>query len=421
MHVQWNIGQWGTACGPRPSGGGSGAGSVTVNQAGSELSLAGLGRQWSTTQCWEQYPGLVRRSHSAGARGWRNVCKTDDSDPRQATVVTTLSATDQSMAFDETGQYQFVINGQNCTASVRRTRTFHLVQREGEAAPQQQKKAVKKATPVAPDMVAASQPVQSSGRCATKGSPARLEVRPARKLMRPGESFRFRSEVADQKGCVLGIQPTWQIVQGSELLTLGRGGNVEIHPDAGEGEVRLSASARGQSVEVVIEVVPKDRYEALLEQRGFNAEGESKEAAAASIAGGSIGAKSAVSQAGSNRRTTFVAVTGALALLVGVVGLFLVQRRRRQRRRPADPSLAPEGARQATGLSKRCPQCGREFFGDEQFCTEDATPLVASSSPPGAPPSIPPVTNKICPICGAQYPGRAQFCGNDGSTLVPVN
>src|SRR5687767_15585136 len=29
MHVQWNIGQWGAACGPRPSGGGSGAGQVT--------------------------------------------------------------------------------------------------------------------------------------------------------------------------------------------------------------------------------------------------------------------------------------------------------------------------------------------------------------------------------------------------------
>src|SRR5690606_36561188 len=99
---------------------------------GSELSISGLGREWSTTQCWEQYPGLARRSHSAGTRGWRNVCKTADSDPRQATVVTTLSATDTTMSFDETAQYQFVIQGQNCTASARRTRSFRLLQREGE-------------------------------------------------------------------------------------------------------------------------------------------------------------------------------------------------------------------------------------------------------------------------------------------------
>ena len=179
MHVQWNIGQWGAACGPRPSGGGSGAGPVSVSQSGSELSISGLGRQWSTAECWEQYPGLARRSHSAGTRGWRNVCKTSDSDPRQATVVTTLSATDDIMSFDETGQYQFVIKGQNCTASVRRTRSFHLLQRQGETPKTQEKPPETGQLPTGTEPT--PPPKTATGRCATLGPPARLEVRPARK------------------------------------------------------------------------------------------------------------------------------------------------------------------------------------------------------------------------------------------------
>jgi len=418
MHVQWNIGEWGAACGPRPSGGGSGAGTVTVKQVGSELSISGLGREWSTTQCWEQYPGLARRSHSAGTRGWRNVCKTADSDPRQATVVTTLSATDTTMSFDETAEYQFVIQGQNCTASARRTRSFRLLQREGEPPRTEDVKPGEPSSAAGSEVSGPSRAApKSSGRCAEKGAPARLEVSPARKLMRAGDSFQFRVSVVDQKGCTLAHKPDWSIIKGAEVVTLSGNGKVDVRPDAGEAEVTLSAQVRGESVNVVIEVVPRDRYEALLEQRGFNAEGESGEAARATIASGSIGAKSVVSQAGSDRRTTFVAVTGALALVVGVIGLFLIQRRRRQHGQPKPAEVLP-----TTGLSKRCPTCGREYSGDEQFCTEDASPLVLSSSAPPPPvAALPGLIHKICPVCGTQYPGVAEFCGNDGATLVPVN
>jgi len=418
MHVQWSIGQWGAACGPRPSGGGSGAGSVSVSQSGSELSISGVGRTWSTAECWEQYPGLARRSHSAGTRGWRNVCKTSDSDPRQATVVTTLSATDDMMSFDETGQYQFVIKGQNCTASVRRTRSFHLVQRQGEAPKTQEKPPETSELPTGIEPTSTPKPV--SGPCATPGPPARLEVRPARKLMRAGESFTFRASVLDQKGCTLANRPSWEIGAGGDAASLSANGKVTIKPEAKEAEVKLTVSVGGQAVEVTIEVVPQDRYDALLAQRGFNEAGESKEAAATTLASGSVGSKSVVTQGGSDQRITFVAVSGALALVVGALGLFLVQRRRKQDRARANvpfQSFPPP----ATGLSKRCPTCGRDYFGDEQFCTEDATQLVAGSGPPGPSSSPPPPTNKICPICGTQYPGVAEFCGKDGSILVPVN
>lgn len=419
MHVQWNIGQWGAACGPRPSGGGSGAGQVTVSQSGSELSISGVGRTWSTTECWEQYPGLARRSHSAGTRGWRNVCKTSDSDPRQATVVTTLSATDDMMSFDETGQYQFVIKGQNCTASVRRTRSLRLVQRQGEAPKTQEKPPTSTELPAGIEPTGASPPKATGGPCATPGPPARLEVRPARKLMRAGETFTFRSSVLDQKGCTLAKRPVWEIAAGSEAASLSANGTISVKPDAKDAEVKLSVSVGAESVEVVIEVVSRDRYEALLAQRGFNEAGESKEAAATTLVSGSIGSKSVVSQGGSDQRITLVAVSGALALAVGVLGLFVVQRRRRQDRARAE--LALYSVPPATGLPKRCPTCGRDFFGDEQFCTEDATRLVGGSVPPAASSAPPPPTTKICPICGSQYPGVTEFCGKDGATLVPVN
>jgi len=346
------------------------------------------------------------------------VCKTSDSDPRQATVVTTLSATDDMMSFDETGQYQFVIKGQNCTASVRRTRSLRLVQRQGEA-PKTQEKPATGQQPAGIEPTGASPPKATTGPCATPGPAARLEVRPARKLMRAGENFKFRSSVLDQKGCTLAKRPTWEITAGSEAASLSADGTVSVKPDAKDTEVKLRVSVGNESVEVVIEVVSRDRYEALLAQRGFNEAGESKEAAATTLVSGSVGSKTVVSQGGSDQRITVVAVSGALALAVGVLGLFVVQRRRRQDRARAEQ--AAQFVPPTTGLPKRCPTCGREFFGDEQFCTEDATRLVGGSVPPGASSMPPPPTNKICPICGTQYPGVTEFCGNDGATLVPVN
>src|SRR5262245_41320106 len=131
---KWNIGDWGEACGPKPKPQGAGGGSVQVREQGGELSIVGAGRAWSTSECWEQMPGLSRSSHSAsgGGRFWRTRCSTPRNDPRQATIVTTTQASDSSISMTETGQYQFVIQDQNCTASVTRSRSYSLVKREGE-------------------------------------------------------------------------------------------------------------------------------------------------------------------------------------------------------------------------------------------------------------------------------------------------
>lgn len=451
MRVDWNIGDWGKTCGPRPSGGGSAGGTVTVSVSGAELRMSGAGRTYSTTECWEHYPGLARISHSSGARSWRNVCKTSAGDPRQATVITTITATDERIHFDETGQYQFVLEGQNCTASARRTRVLTLVQREGEVAPAPAASAQPSAKPVKPAQAA---------RCATKGLPERLEVRPSRKLIRAGESFEFRAAVVDRAGCPLGIVPVWRVVSGGEAVELTGPGRIRVREGAQEAEARLQASVGDRSVGVLVEVVSRERYDAVLRQGTFNAEGESAEAAVARIATRSIGTRSSVAQEQARgQKYLFVAVIGTLALLFGMAGLLFMQRSRRQHAvalatPPTKAEPAPTPSR-ATG--KICPTCREEFPPNAEFCAFDGNRLLPFTQETGVGPtggvcpvcgqgydpgvSVCPKHNeqlipapvhaerlkvlslsrRICPVCGTQFPGDSQFCGKCGAALVPVN
>lgn len=449
LRSDWNIGDWGPACGPRPSGGNEPGGSVTIAAQGAELTLSGLGRTYSTTQCWEQYPGLSRVSHSGAAPSWRTVCKTPKGDVRQATVITTLSGTGSRLSFDETGQYQFVIQGQNCTASVRRTRTFTRSQPSAS-----------------PPASAAQQPKR---RCERVGLPERLEVRPSRKLMRPGESFTFRSSVVDKAGCSVGVAPVFRVQSGGQHVQLTSGGKITIADDAPETEVLLRASVGDRALGVVVEVVSHERYDALLQQGSFNAEGESAEAAVARIASSSMGARTAVTEDDSHaKKLRLVGVIGALALAFGILGLVLSRRGRRRRaappssRRPATLTLATTAAVAPPNVASRphtkvCPTCRDEYPLSAEFCATDGNRLIplepetvfgpqggvcpvcgqgydpgVSACPKHQEALIPPAllgehrgtpagTRRICPVCGAQFGAESQFCGQCGAVLVPIN
>jgi len=461
MRSDWSIGAWGAACGPSPTGGGAPGGTVTITTSGSELNMVGAGRNYSTSECWEQFPGLSRVSHSGGARAWRSSCKTKPNDPRQATLVTTINATDSSIAFDETGQYQFVINGQNCTASVRRTRTFLLVHRDGDPVP------VASAAPVAttaPTETAAANAAPPKN-CAQPGPPERLEVRPARKLIRPGESFEFHALVLDASGCGLGVLPTWKVVTAQAPLELTGQGKIQVPNDAPEATVEIQAAVAGRAVRVTVEIASQARYDALLAQDGLNASGESNDAAVARIATTAIGGGSGVARDDSQRRRVlFVGVVGGIALVLGLLGFALVQR---SRQKPVTPE--PRAARvrlapaitpnQVPPLAKVCPTCREEYPPDATFCPNDGNRLApsrGSAEPAGPSGGVCPVcgqgydpgvstcpkhgeelipaavvaaaraaettiTKKICPVCGKQYEGDVQFCGTCGASLVPVN
>ncbi len=461
LRSDWIVGEWGQACGPTPSGGGAAGGNVVITSSGSELHMSGAGRDYATTECWEQFPGLSRTSHSGGLRSWRNTCKTKAGDPRQATLITTISATDDHISFDETGQYQFVISGQNCTASVRRTRSLSLVQREGDSAPLASASAPpSEAAP--PSTAAASSPAKD---CIDPGPPARLEVRPATKLLRPGESFEFHSSVLDAAGCSLPLSPVWKVIGEQSSLELSGPGKVHVLEGALESTVDLQATLAGHAAKVVVEVASEQRYDALLAQKGLNADGESSEAAVARIATTALGGGNVVTRDDSQRRRIlFVGVVGGTALVLGLLGFALVQH---SRRKPLAPEIRPPRSRLAASitptnlppLAKVCPTCREEYPPEAAFCPNDGNRLIAARANPepttpgggvcpicgqGYDPgvltcpkhgeellpaamqaSVRPgealIIKKICPVCGKQYSGDSQFCGSCGAALVPVN
>jgi hypothetical protein len=463
MRSDWIIGEWGKACGPTPTGGGAPGGSVTITTAGSELHMSGAGRDYSTSECWEQFPGLSRVSHNGGLRSWRSTCKTKAGDPRQATIVTTISATDSLISFDETGQYQFIITGQNCTASVRRTRSLSLVQREGASAPVAS--AAPPALSAAPPSPTPSATVPAAKVCTVPGPPERLEVRPSRKLLRPGDSFEFHSSVLDAAGCAVPLSPFWKVVGEHPSLELSGPGRVKIPDSAAESTVELQATVAGHSARVTVEIASKDRYDALLAQKGLNAEGESSEAAVARIATSALGGGSVVTRDDSQRRRiVFVGVVGGTALVLGLLGFALVQH---SRRKPLEPEPRPPRVRftpaitpsQLPPLGKVCPTCREEYPPEAGFCPADGNRLIAArgnAEPTGPSGGVCPIcgqgydpgvltcpkhgeellpaamqagvratdavpTKKICPVCGKQYTGDSQFCGGCGAALVPVN
>jgi hypothetical protein len=437
---------------------------VTVQEEPGELVLSGLGRVFRTNECWEQLPGVARVAHASGDHSWRTSCKSAPNDPRQTTLVTTITATDTTISLDETGEYQFRIEGQNCAASTRRTRGFVLFQRQGQPPPslatvpqavQPVPTAVGAATPRAEPLGLPQTPPASSrpaGRCSSPGDPTRLEVRPARKWLAPGQRFTFRAVALDAEGCAVDARITWTVATPNAKITLMPGGTVAIGEEAQDGTIELGVSFAGRSVPVFIEVATPARYEALLSTGTINDAGEADEAAATIVASGSLGANPAVAQDGArSRKTTFVVIIGGLALGLAALGFLLLRRGVLRASRaapivveageravaegagpwaspaaqggPPDAGAPPHGVvvsqgRPLPGRPVICPSCRTEFPPGSTFCPHDGNRLVAG---PGAGvPAGAPSAGGVCPTCGRGYDPGVKTCPLHGDDLVPA-
>jgi hypothetical protein len=283
--------------------------------------------------------------------------------------------------------------------------------------------------------------------------------------MRPGERFEFHAVVLDSAGCGLALSPVWKVLTDHAALELLGPGKIHVSDDAAEATVELQATLAGHSAHVVVEIASQQRYDALLAQKGLNAEGESSDAAVARIATTSIGGGSVVTGDDSQRRrVVFVGVVGGTALLLGLLGFLLVQH---SRRKPVAPEARAPRARLApvltpsglAPLGKICPTCREEYPAEAAFCPNDGNRLIAARGneaptgpsggvcpicgqgydpgiltcpkdgeellpaavQAGARATEPSLTKKICPVCGKQYTGDSQFCGGCGAALVPVN
>jgi hypothetical protein len=398
LTVKWVIGDWGPACGPKPSGGDAPPTSVSVQDSGGELLLSGGGRTYSTLGCWDQYPGVQRASHSGSARAWKTICKTGPADPRQALLTTSLTATDDTMSFYEAGQYQFVIQGQNCTASVGRYRTFKLLQRADAVKPSEPSPAPSAST-------------TAEERCKTLGPPTKLDTRPSRKLLRAGEEFTFRAALYDSAGCRLPQRPSWTATAGGDRVDVSADGTVHVHADAAEGEVTLTASAGSRSSAVTVEIASTERYDALLRSGEWSPEGEASAAPAAATR--SVGAATAVAPPASRgSRKAFIAFIVGGTFLLGIVAGLLLRRARRlailraetEERRRAEERTAYDSA-----------------VAEQAKADEDARAEAARAAAAPRAPRAPPAAKTVCPVCGTLYATNAKFCGKDGAVLIPLN
>lgn len=431
MTVRWVVGEWGEACGPRPSGGGDDGGVVRIEVKSDELVISGPDGKYSSEQCWAMHPELDRQSHAKGKRSWATTCRTKPNDARQEVLQTTITATDDAITFRESGQYQYSLQGQTCSASSGRWRSYRRLAEGAEptpeapstpepaaAAPQPEPTALapEPEPPVEPRAaptptaapVAERAPRKPTNPCANPGAPARLEVRPARKLMRSGESFTFRAAVFDARGCALRAPVSWALEPASATATL-ENGVLEVAQGAPDAELAVVATVASQAVKVAVDVVSSERYAALLGSGAFTADGASIEAATATITSGSLGAQDVAPEDGPpERKWTFVALVAGIALLFGLFGAYLLRRAQRKLARP--------------GASEREP-------GTVQFAGSAVPPgpvarpagLVTRLEPIPSAPTAPRAAT-VCPVCGTLYPTRdLKSCPKDGAQLLPVN
>ncbi len=470
--------QWGGSCGPAPVSRTLQAGGLaTVRTENGELVIQttdSRARPLRSDQCIDPLPTLARETHSADGRTWRTRCTTPASDPRHAVVNTGffVSSAGDSISVAETGQYEFTIAGSRCVANVTREATVRRVQSvaaQASAAPSAAPAGSTSSVGNAPTRVAApaaAPAVAPDVACASPGDPARLEVRPSRKLLRLGDNYHFHAIVVDESGCPTTTPIQWSIAalrskDGRDLVTqpsVDASGHLTIPPGIDDAQFDVVATAAGHSARAGVEVTSDANYEALLAQSGLDSNGERSEPAITSLATAAIGGSSTQAEDGArHRRTLFISVIALLATALGVVAVVGAVRARKARsveraaqdrhaqkmreyereKREREEAHAAQlrahlesiahaqrvgaggttvAAPEPRGGPLFCPSCHREFNDGTAYCPFDAnrlTPLAgheeAMSGPVGG----------ICPTCQRGFNPGVRVCPHDGDELVP--
>jgi Double zinc ribbon len=437
LKEEFTVQQWLNGCGPAPTAHSTGGGeTINVTQEGDELSFVGAGRVYKTNQCYDDsLPTLARESHSRDPSGkiWRTHCATPAGDPRRATMNTLVQITgDNHIDILETGRYEITLTDGKCTADVKRSRSLDIV---------------KATTPVASATVtAAPTATQPPKACTAVGDPARLEVRPSRKLMKTGDSFAFHAVVLDAAGCATQTTTKWSLESPTQGVTVDPNGTVTVAADASEGSVVIIATAAGKSTKVTVDVSSPAHYADLLASSGLNSSGESDAASVVAITTSSLGTEGASAEdTGKRRRNTFVLVIGACAILLGIVALvgwrrskkaqsiareaeerhaerleeFATRQRERAQAHAAAQRAHEESVKRAEEVKAKraagtveCPSCRREYPPGSQFCPHDGSKLQAQGGV-GAP------LGNVCPVCKRGYDAQTKVCPADGEELVP--
>ena len=478
----FTVQEWSTPCGPAPvSGTLMGGGPVTVTGGGGELQISGGRRTLRTDQCLDPMPTLARNVHTQDARSWRTRCSTPPGDPRRAVVNTAyfVGGNDDAISIAETGRYEFTINEARCVADVRRGASLKRVVAAPPTSATESPSGVPSAVPTGsvetpPTAVATTPPVptgtvttptQPHADCSPPGDPARLEVRPSRKLLKTGDTFAFRGTVLDANGCPTGTPIQWTLgpvtfkdgqPHGGSPSIDGMGNLTVPSADFAEGSFDVIATAAGRSARASVQVSSPADYGALLAQSGLDSKGERDEPAVAVIATSSIGAGDTKADDGARRRRiAFIAVVAGLALVLVVVAIIGATRSRRakdaesaasqrhaEKMREWERHKAERESRHAAQMKAHlesiavaqqqaaaaaargqssgpmfCPSCRREYPAGTAYCSIDSNRLVAMQ---GHEALMAGPAGGICPTCRRGFNPGVRVCPDHGDELVPA-
>ncbi|MDB4941305.1 MAG: hypothetical protein JWP97_839, partial [Labilithrix sp.] len=324
LREEWTVQQWlPDGCGPTPTSSTTGGGEpVTVRLEGDELAIVGGGKVYRSNTCYDPMPTLQRETHSrdAGGKTWRTRCSTPANDARKA-ILNTLVIVQNDAHIDlvETGRYEVVLGTGRCVADVKRTRAYDVV----TEAP-----AASAAPPPQPAAEPKPAPEPKPGACDVVGAPARLEVRPSRKLLRAGETFQLRASVLDAKGCGTRTPTTWKVGPGAPPgLTVDAAGKVTAAKDVAEGSFEIVVTAAEKETRVAVEIATAARYDDLLASSGLNAAGESEAASVVSIGSTSIGAgEGTVEDHAKQRRLVFIGIIAVVLVALAALATLLRSR-----------------------------------------------------------------------------------------------
>ena len=429
LREDFAVQQWLDAgCGPPPQSTSTGGGEViNIRTEGDELTFVGGGRVYRTNQCYDPMPTLSRASHSRASDGktWRTRCVTPPADPRKTVLNTLVVATTPShIDLIETGRYEITLENGRCMADVKRTRSFDLVDESPAPAPTPQPAPAPAPAPTEP----------RPGSCASPGEPSKLEVRPSKKLLRTGESFRFTSAVLDAKGCATKTPTSWKLAPDAtgKGVDVDASGNVTVTNAATEGSVEIVVTAAGKDTSVFVEITSPARYDELLARSGLNAAGENDEASTAVIASQSIGAgEGRIEDRSRQRRLAFLGIVGG-ALVVLAAAAFVVLRRSRRAKALLAEADERHEARVRQVLDRRKQ---REKEHAEQLRAHEESVRKAESAKAiavereraraearaaergRAAAGEPPTAEHICTTCGRTFPATNAFCPHDGAPL----
>jgi hypothetical protein len=449
LREDFTVTQWQDSCGPAPKSTQSGGGeTIAVRLEENELVLVGGGRVFRSNECYDMLPGLGKDAHTKDAenKNWRTKCSSPKNDPRRAILQTQVSATEGRIDLSEVGTYEVTVSDGHCAAQVRRTRSYVRIESAAVPAP---------TLTAAPQATALEKPTDEpvperpSASCSSPGAPARLEVKPARKLVRPGEAFHVRARVTDASGCVLATETTWNVDR-ARGLSVDSQGRVKVDADAPSGTTELMVSAKGKRAVVLIETTTNDKYDELLRHESLNADGESFAGTNVVLDAKDEREVQAIDSANA-RRTMFGVVIASLSL--ALLGLYVWVRKREQRRERRvreetearyredlqmararqsaqdaayeaqmsahERSLAAREAKLRTRAAKKssslvCPVCSEEFGAPFLHCPHDGAALVADA------PRRKSEGHGFCPVCFRGFPGSVKTCPEHGEALRPA-